>query len=301
MPVRLAHFSDVHLTSRRLGWTVRDVFGKRTTGWVNVNLLDGRSIPACPVRGRCASPRPGHVEARSPDLLGRCDHARLRYRDGRCRDGAGSRRCRPSAGHCGARKPRRIRVPDGAACAFEAAFASWQEGQRVGSAIYPFARKVGHVWLIGLNSAKSNFGCGTRPGRWARSNSALPRTLRGPRRGSAHCRQPLPDPHQEADSRTRFHRLRDWDASARRPWNAASISGCMAIATVVCVAGRTEPTLRNHLCRQFDADKEVGYHEYTIEDRKLTGRGAFRAPRPVCSRIMKSFELELPAPPQSRW
>src|SRR6478736_4423468 len=37
--VKLAHFSDVHLTARRLGWTVRDVFGKRTTGWVNVNLL----------------------------------------------------------------------------------------------------------------------------------------------------------------------------------------------------------------------------------------------------------------------
>src|SRR5262245_45017414 len=37
--VRLAHFSDVHLTTRRLGWRVRDMFGKRTTGWMNVRLL----------------------------------------------------------------------------------------------------------------------------------------------------------------------------------------------------------------------------------------------------------------------
>src|SRR5205823_11101726 len=41
--------------------------------------------------------------------------------------------------------------------AFEAAFASWQQGVRVGDAAYPFARKVGHVWLIGLKSAKANF------------------------------------------------------------------------------------------------------------------------------------------------
>ena len=37
--VRLAHFSDVHLTSPRLGWRVRDVFGKRASGWVNVKIL----------------------------------------------------------------------------------------------------------------------------------------------------------------------------------------------------------------------------------------------------------------------
>ena len=40
---------------------------------------------------------------------------------------------------------------------FEDAFAPWQQGQRVGSGHYPFARKVGHVWLIALNSAKPNF------------------------------------------------------------------------------------------------------------------------------------------------
>ena len=55
--------------------------------------------------------------------------------------------------------------------AFEAAFAAWQQGERVGKAIYPFARKVGHVWLIAVNSAKSNFWLWDATGRSARSNS----------------------------------------------------------------------------------------------------------------------------------
>src|SRR3954471_8409976 len=39
MTVRLAHFSDVHLTARPLGWRVRDAFNKRTAGWVNLAVL----------------------------------------------------------------------------------------------------------------------------------------------------------------------------------------------------------------------------------------------------------------------
>src|SRR5438094_454711 len=35
MLVRLAHFSDIHLTAKPLGWRVRDAFSKRPTGWVN--------------------------------------------------------------------------------------------------------------------------------------------------------------------------------------------------------------------------------------------------------------------------
>src|SRR4051812_29229274 len=37
--VRLAHFSDIHLTARPLGWSAGDLVGKRTTGWVNLTLL----------------------------------------------------------------------------------------------------------------------------------------------------------------------------------------------------------------------------------------------------------------------
>src|SRR5947207_2598537 len=38
-PVCLAHFSDIHLTARPLGWRVADWFSKRVTGWLNLAAL----------------------------------------------------------------------------------------------------------------------------------------------------------------------------------------------------------------------------------------------------------------------
>src|SRR5687767_7904706 len=40
--IRLAHFSDVHITAKRLGWTHRDWFSKRLTGWVNHRVFGRR-------------------------------------------------------------------------------------------------------------------------------------------------------------------------------------------------------------------------------------------------------------------
>ena len=36
MPVRLAHFSDVHLTAKPLDFLPRDMMSKRFTGWLKV-------------------------------------------------------------------------------------------------------------------------------------------------------------------------------------------------------------------------------------------------------------------------
>src|SRR5438067_1154144 len=38
-PVRLAHFSDIHLTTRPLGWALRDLRSKRLTGWFHLRAL----------------------------------------------------------------------------------------------------------------------------------------------------------------------------------------------------------------------------------------------------------------------
>src|SRR5688500_4677146 len=49
MAVKLAHSSDIHLTSKPLGWRPRDWFSKRATGWVNVRLLGrGRRFKQAP-------------------------------------------------------------------------------------------------------------------------------------------------------------------------------------------------------------------------------------------------------------
>src|SRR5215813_4944122 len=37
--VKLAHFSDLHLTTSPLGWRPRDWLTKRVTGWLNARLL----------------------------------------------------------------------------------------------------------------------------------------------------------------------------------------------------------------------------------------------------------------------
>jgi 3',5'-cyclic AMP phosphodiesterase CpdA len=39
---------------------------------------------------------------------------------------------------------------------FEKHFAPWQTGVHVDGAVYPFAQQVGHVWVIGLNTATGN-------------------------------------------------------------------------------------------------------------------------------------------------
>ena len=40
--IRLAHFSDIHLTARPLGWGLRDFLSKRLTGWMHLRLGRGR-------------------------------------------------------------------------------------------------------------------------------------------------------------------------------------------------------------------------------------------------------------------
>jgi hypothetical protein len=39
---------------------------------------------------------------------------------------------------------------------FERYFAPWLAGERIGDFTYPFAQRVGHAWLIGVNSAAAN-------------------------------------------------------------------------------------------------------------------------------------------------
>ncbi len=39
---------------------------------------------------------------------------------------------------------------------FERYFAPWQKGERVGNEVYPFAQRVGPVWLVAVNSSTAN-------------------------------------------------------------------------------------------------------------------------------------------------
>ncbi|HXD89183.1 MAG TPA: metallophosphoesterase [Urbifossiella sp.] len=158
MTVSLAHFSDVHLTSDRLGWRMRDLFGKRASGWVNVAVL-GRGH-----RFRLAN---AVVDAMKRDFRDR-RFDRLVF-SGDATTMAFDREMQKAAESLGvgdATLPPGLAVPGNhdlytpaavRSRAFERAFAPWQQGQRlVPEETYPFAQKVGHVWLIALNSARAN-------------------------------------------------------------------------------------------------------------------------------------------------
>ena len=155
--VRLVHFSDVHLTARRLGWRRRDFATKRLTGWVNVKLLGrGRRFKHAPAT--VAALMRG-VRLRSPDaLVFTGDATKLAF-------AAEFAAASSQLGVHDTSLPPAVAVPGNhdyytteAATSgqFEATFRPWQVGERIDDHPYPFARKVGHVWLIAVNSATPN-------------------------------------------------------------------------------------------------------------------------------------------------
>ena len=156
--IRLAHFSDVHLTSPKLGWRVRDLFGKRGTGWVNVRLM-GRAH-RFRYANEVVAAMLGDFRTRGYDQLVFSGDATTMAFDSEMTESA--RRL----GVWDQSLPPAICVPGnhdlytfGATRrrTFEFAFSAWQQGERADDAhTYPFARKVGHVWLIALNSSKPN-------------------------------------------------------------------------------------------------------------------------------------------------
>jgi 3',5'-cyclic AMP phosphodiesterase CpdA len=155
--VRLAHLSDVHITARPLGWRRRDWFSKRFTGWINFRLL-GRAH-----RFRDAD---GVLRALMAEL--RQDPPdRVVFSGDATALGFEAEFVRASAllGVAAPDAPPGLAVPgnhdyytpaDQAAGLFERYFGAWQAGERIEGATYPFAQRVGPVWLVAVNSSSGN-------------------------------------------------------------------------------------------------------------------------------------------------
>ncbi len=155
--IRLAHFSDIHVTARPLGWQMRDWFTKRFTGWVNIALLgrghqfrDASAVLARlvdDVRNR----RPDHLifsgDATTLGFESELAHAALMLGVGK--DGMLPGLAVPGNHDYYTRALERSGL-------FEKVFAAWQQGERVDGAVYPFAQRVGPFWLIGVNTSAGN-------------------------------------------------------------------------------------------------------------------------------------------------
>jgi 3',5'-cyclic AMP phosphodiesterase CpdA len=158
--VRLLHFSDIHVTCSPLGWRTEDWFNKRLAAWMNLRLL-GRAYRfrraeqvLAALLAELRLHRPDHVIF-SGDATALGFEAELAYAAGLLglHDGAmppgiavpgNHDYCTPTAAESGE---------------FEKWFARWQSGMRVDNAVYPFAQRVGAVWLVAVNTSTAN--------RWA--------------------------------------------------------------------------------------------------------------------------------------
>ncbi|MFO0880591.1 MAG: metallophosphoesterase [Gemmataceae bacterium] len=156
-PVRLAHVSDIHVTAPCPSWRREDWLNKRLAAWLNLRVL-----------GR------GYRFRRAADVLTAFD-AEWAQRRPDCLLFSGDATAMGFEEET-ALATRLLRVEERPGLAvpgnhdyctrtamlsgiFERHFAPWQVGIRVDEAVYPYARRVGPVWLVAVNSATAN--------RWA--------------------------------------------------------------------------------------------------------------------------------------
>lgn len=299
--VRLAHFSDVHMTARPLGWKVRDLLGKRTSGWVNLSLLG---------RGARFKQAAAVVGVLRRDLAARGFDHLVFSGDATMMGFAAEMRLAAEALGVGDESlPPGIAVPGNhdlyvaraeRARAFEEAFAPWQRGTRVGDAHYPFARKVGHAWLIAVNSSRANFWPWDASGRVGEAQLARLRELAatlddGPRVVVSHY--PILTANRKPEPR--FHRLRDWrrvrDAAAecrvnlwlhghKHGWYVLPAGGNLPFACV-CAGSSTQA-------------RRWGYHEYTLDGWRLSGLRRVFDPAAGAFADADAFELDLARRPE---
>lgn len=294
--IRLAHFSDIHLTAVRLGWRKRDALNKRTTGWVNAKLL-GRGASFRHANDVTAVLR-GEFASRGFDqLVFSGDASTLGF----------ASEVQEAARRLGVNEegvPPGIAVPGNhdlyvrgslRGRAFEEAFAPWLAGERVQAEDYPFAKKVGHAWLIALNSAKPNILHWDASGKVGRAQLESFRLLcakldDGPRIVVTHY--PLlmegyePEPY--------WHRLRDWsrarDAAAecgvslwlhghRHKWYVLQPAANLPFPTI-CTGSSTQ-------------SGRWGYHDYTLDGWHLTGVRRIYDPATGAFVETERFELDL--------
>jgi 3',5'-cyclic AMP phosphodiesterase CpdA len=294
--VRLAHFSDVHVTAKPLGWRSEDWFTKRFAGWFNYRWLGRRH------RFRDAE----QVLAALVADLARLQPDRLVFSGDATALGFESEFARAAelldvanqAGIPGLAVPGNhdyYTAEVAASGLFERYFAPWQSGERVDGAIYPFAQRIGPVWLVAVNSSTGNYWCwdaggGVDQPQLERLRLLFDRLEPGPRVLVTHYPVCLANGGPEK----RTHGLRNVADLVRVAadggialWLHGHRHGPyflprpeMAPFPVVCTGSATQHGLWS-------------YGQYTIEDRQ------FRAQRRLYSQGAKafldgeSFELEL--------
>ncbi len=153
--IRLAHFSDIHVTAPGCCWRPSDWLNKRMSAWINLYLLGrGKNFRhseriLTTLRHELRQRNFDHVVfsgdatamgfeeemRRAAELVGVGEMAAGLAVPGN------HDYCTRAAMHSGH---------------FERYFAPWQSGERIGNEVYPFAQRVGPAWLVAVNSSTAN-------------------------------------------------------------------------------------------------------------------------------------------------
>lgn len=212
MTLRLAHLSDIHLAARAPRWSFRDWFTKRLTGWANLQWM-GRAHRFRMAEQVLTVLTEELQTQRKPDhIIFSGDATALGFPEEMERAAAIL-----EVGDLGT--PGGLAVPGNhdyytakvaASGIFERSFAAWQTGERVDDFPYPFAQRVGGVWLVALNSAVGHSLPWDASGRVGtaqldRLQRLLQKLAPGPRVLVTH----YPVCRADGEPETAAHRLRD--------------------------------------------------------------------------------------------
>jgi 3',5'-cyclic AMP phosphodiesterase CpdA len=209
--VRLAHLSDVHVTARRVGWRREDWLNKRLAAWVNLRVL-GRGFRFRRANRVLEVMVEEFVTRRFDRIVFSGDATAMGFEE----ETVEAARLLRVGELPGLAVPGNHDYCTRSAMAsghFERSFAPWQVGERVGSETYPFAQRVGHVWLVAVNSATANrWAWDARghvgPAQLGRLKTLLERIEGGPRILVTH----YPVARASGRREPRVRELRDLDA-----------------------------------------------------------------------------------------
>jgi 3',5'-cyclic AMP phosphodiesterase CpdA len=211
--LRLAHVSDVHLFCPEARWRLGDWFSRRWAGWWNHRFWPRARLFA--EAEAVLRTLVGDIHERRPDLLLFSGDATALGFEEEFALAAQLLRVGDPTGVPGLAVPGNHDYYTHRSTAlghFEKYFGPWLQGERIGDATYPFARKLGPIYLIAVNSSKPNRWPWDATGRVGEDQRlrlrrllALPHIAACPRVLVTHYPICLADGRPE----TRVHGLRD--------------------------------------------------------------------------------------------
>jgi 3',5'-cyclic AMP phosphodiesterase CpdA len=214
LTIRLAHFSDIHVTAPACVWRPSDWFNKRLSAWINLRIL-GRGLRFRHTDRVLATLVQELHTRRYDHLIFSGDATAMGFEEELARAahllGLGRPGCHPGLAVPGNHDyctPAAMNSGH-----FERYFGPWQIGERVGDDVYPFAQRAGSAWLVALNSSTAtrwpwDARGAVRPDELDRLDALLQRLGHGPRILVTHYPVWLPNGQREWKTRA----LRNLDA-----------------------------------------------------------------------------------------